>query len=429
MVIYADEARDVSDPKEPNVQTVLLIGMQATMLRSDKSTPQIIGMAHKAWVTFRQNANPKIDETEISIAVEDAAAYDPFKFTSLRKDFEDRNPQGRPIVIASQLKDKPKFLNLFQLKGLNTEPWNYGPLREQLRKFNSLMRQQIVTDELRKYFAANRRFTFAEGDFDKMEITAPKESLDKDRTIVLEGTDKEPVRVMVYDQNNKLYRKYEAPKADIALDSDESSPIRATLNLRGSATTVKMQQLVGDSWAEISLPGYGIGGAANGEFVEQRNNLKLPDEIKEPPGVGKNEQAEFQQRFAEAARIVADAKKGAGERNDKLLRAAQGSLDVVKELDHTISSELHSRGSFAVSCLTLVMFGAALGVMLKGRNPLAVFVMGFMPSVLLVLLITMGRRVMESANGNQPLGLSLLWAGNVVLVLLVAGAYRKLIRS
>jgi hypothetical protein len=52
-----------------------------------------------------------------------------------------------------------------------------------------------------------------------------------------------------------------------------------------------------------------------------------------------------------------------------------------------------------------------------------------MPSVLLVLLITMGRRVMETANGNQGMGMALLWAGNVVLLLLVALTYGKLVRT
>ena len=78
--------------------------------------------------------------------------------------------------------------------------------------------------------------------------------------------------------------------------------------------------------------------------------------------------------------------------------------DLVQEqiasLNQKIDSELHSRGSFSLSCLTLVLLGAALGILLRGQNPLAVFVVGFVPAVVLVLLITAGRQLTEGNIGR-----------------------------
>jgi lipopolysaccharide export LptBFGC system permease protein LptF len=108
--------------------------------------------------------------------------------------------------------------------------------------------------------------------------------------------------------------------------------------------------------------------------------------------------------------------------------SADARVQVTKLYDN-IKSELHSRGSFSLSCLTLVLFGAALGILLKGKNPLAVFVLGFVPAIVLVLLITAGRQLAEGSHNHVPAGIILIWAGNVVLLGLVAAVYAKLLRQ
>ena len=100
------------------------------------------------------------------------------------------------------------------------------------------------------------------------------------------------------------------------------------------------------------------------------------------------------------------------------------------DLCHNIGSELHSRGSFALSCWTLVLLGrTALGIMMRGRNPLMVFVVGFVPAIILVLLITAGRQMVENSQGSPGPGYTMIWAGNLILVALVVGVYAKLLRQ
>ena len=100
----------------------------------------------------------------------------------------------------------------------------------------------------------------------------------------------------------------------------------------------------------------------------------------------------------------------------------------VTKLFQTIDSELHSRGSFSLSCLTLVLLGAALGILLRGKNPLAVFVVGFVPAIILVLLITAGRQLTEGNPKNVLSGIIMIWAGNGVLLAIVAAVYARLLR-
>ncbi|HMD53520.1 MAG TPA: LptF/LptG family permease, partial [Phycisphaerae bacterium] len=93
-----------------------------------------------------------------------------------------------------------------------------------------------------------------------------------------------------------------------------------------------------------------------------------------------------------------------------------------------IISEVQSRSSFAFSCVVLVLFGTALGILLRDRNPLAVFVLGVAPAMVLVLLINTGRDMVARTEIPLAPGLVLLWLGNGLLLILNAVIYSRLLR-
>jgi hypothetical protein len=93
-------------------------------------------------------------------------------------------------------------------------------------------------------------------------------------------------------------------------------------------------------------------------------------------------------------------------------------------------SELHGRASFALSCLSLVMVGCALGVMFKSGNFLNAFAASFVPALLCITLIICGQQAathipfsgtmnIESLNIPNPLhlGLWFIWIGNLFVLL------------
>ena len=91
-------------------------------------------------------------------------------------------------------------------------------------------------------------------------------------------------------------------------------------------------------------------------------------------------------------------------------------------LSNDIWSEMNSRVSFALSCLILVMVGAALGMMFRSGNFLTAFAVSFVPALLSITLIIAGQRVcgnigwkLEDAGFRNPLplGIALIWSGNV----------------
>jgi hypothetical protein len=110
-------------------------------------------------------------------------------------------------------------------------------------------------------------------------------------------------------------------------------------------------------------------------------------------------------------------------------------------LFNQLLAESHSRVSFAISCLVLVMVGCALGLMFKSGNFLSGFAVSFIPALLTITLIVAGQRVSGSvpdqlkieiskyANTPLSMGMSLIWAGNcvnfVLAVILLGRLQRK----
>jgi lipopolysaccharide export LptBFGC system permease protein LptF len=101
--------------------------------------------------------------------------------------------------------------------------------------------------------------------------------------------------------------------------------------------------------------------------------------------------------------------RGGDENRSKLYRKMLG-------LRNGIESEIHSRASFAVSCLILVMVGCALGMMFKTGNYLSAFALSVIPALLTICLMITGQHVSENSVANSlSLGLGLIWAGNVIV--------------
>jgi lipopolysaccharide export LptBFGC system permease protein LptF len=84
-----------------------------------------------------------------------------------------------------------------------------------------------------------------------------------------------------------------------------------------------------------------------------------------------------------------------------------------------IVAEIHSRVSFAVSCLILVTVGCALGMMFKTGNYLSAFALSVIPALLCIALTVTGQHVCESNPSLMTLGLAVIWSGNLLVFALV----------
>jgi lipopolysaccharide export LptBFGC system permease protein LptF len=99
-----------------------------------------------------------------------------------------------------------------------------------------------------------------------------------------------------------------------------------------------------------------------------------------------------------------------------------------EKLVASIRAEMHSRASFAVSCFILVMVGCALGMTSKSGNFLSAFAVSVAPALLCIALIVTGQHVCENTPKSMTLGLSLIWSGNVMVMILAVTLLGKLQR-
>ena len=100
-------------------------------------------------------------------------------------------------------------------------------------------------------------------------------------------------------------------------------------------------------------------------------------------------------------------------------------------------SEVHARLSFAASCLVLTLLGGALGMLTRSGNFLSAFAVSVAPAILGIMLIVTGQHVAEnvpyflSPDFQNPLtlGVTVIWTGNLLVLMLTGGLYWRLARS
>ena len=72
------------------------------------------------------------------------------------------------------------------------------------------------------------------------------------------------------------------------------------------------------------------------------------------------------------------------------------------------------------------MVGCALGMLFRTSNFLTAFAVSFIPAMFSVALIVTGQQVCSHARNSAALGLTFIWGGNALVLLLAAGLIAKL---
>jgi len=402
LIVYADSA--TAEPGEnPYESIVYLKGVAATPLGKE-NLPSAIVVAEQAKLIITEM--PTRDETKIAISLTDAAAFDPVNFRRLVGSFTSLAPGGKELTIPSQLKTKPKFLNFRQLKELENAPYKFPQVKEIVDRIEQTVLFQEVTQHLSDNWKKDPRVPLVfdyrgHGDSasrDQIKIYAPVANLDVNLTLTFQGAANAPIRIETY-RNSRLTTTYTASEAHLVLAMDDYTvgAMNGTLMLGGNVTLQNhVRNIAPIPIAPAPLAGIMIPTTLYTSAPMDRLDLLNTARASSTPVL---------------QQLTADVSKKMG------------------KLFQTIHSETHSRMSFAVSCLTLVLLGAALGILLKGQNPLAVFVLGFVPAIFLMLLITAGRQLAEGAPRTVPMGIATIWAGNGLLLLMVTLVYAKLFRQ
>jgi len=430
IVVTADSA-ELLPGNDPNMTTVHLHAMAASVLEKGRPTATVV--APDALVFIRDV--PSEESVELSFQLTDATSFNPVNAlqtvsASLDSQVLSSLLGGHPLELPSLLRQKPKFLNLRDLMMLSGDPYKFGDVGKAVEKIESQESYKFVAGNIQQWWLKEMQGKkYAEfeqpdkgmGSVETLRLYASGAVIDDkappEESLTFTGNGPGTVRIELWKasapgQRAKVTMTYTCDAAQLVMTRDEADgTMSAFLKPTGTMTQENHTQ---------GIKPMGVTNTPTQGIVLPTGTADLPPRVASDPKL-----TDAQRVDAEGALIVRARDDG-----DKGMRKLGGDAAwQIDRLERTISSELHSRGSFAVSCLMLVLLGAALGILLRGKNPLAVFVVGFVPAIILVLLITAGREVTEGSAAHTASGLILIWAGNGILLGIVAAVYGKLLRQ
>ncbi len=392
MVVYADKAYAIPTPANEQpppgvVRTIIqLRGLAAMPMKDGHPTSIIIAKAANVIV----DKNRALNQVSVGVQLENGTAFDPNSLRQIRGTIRYLPPDGKPMVIGSLLGNKPKFLDIFRLEQLQRHPQQLDSIAANFHTLLAeLHTQGVATGYLRK-FKPNQAILFHRNNGTAI-VTSPGAILTRDhRNLLFTGQPGKPVQAQIV-RGGRITQIYQAQQAELLVSRNEATRgLSAALKLSGNTEEMNIGL---DRRFHAGPP----------IIVISSINPVVPD-------VGTPAIPPLQQASPSVASLI------------------RTIYSQENHLRRQILSEFQSRGSFAFSCIVLVILGTALGIILQGRNPLAVFVVGVVPAMILVLLINTGREMITRTTTSDVPGTILIWSGNGIIVLLNIIIYARLLK-
>ncbi|MDB5293413.1 MAG: lipopolysaccharide transporter permease LptF [Phycisphaerales bacterium] len=426
MTIFAQEAY-MPDPATvpPGQQQVVLVGPQIVSVerpyadKRDYRVPKEFYTASRAIVYIE----PQADGEDLSVTVRLEGGFKfPRKFEGAVVAGIDETEFG-PSYIPSPIREDCKFMDVWRLKTLYDNVADSHNIKHILadfvkngQKFSYL---KTLVDNLNREpntttfdFGSGTRYTLSldgetQATLQNFEISAPFPAPPPAATVPAQATTSPDTKAAESVDRKIVFRQEKRGEETIivraasvvvhARPSNESGVINVSIDLKDCSQTTEARD--GTQRDLILRPKYTAA-------------FPVPMDERTKAVAGQN-LAYFESR--EAAPF-----------GDQKLLSHEKTV-----LLNNIVAESNGRASFAVSCLILVILGAALGMMFRSGNFLAAFAVSFVPALLSITLIVAGERtaghVSFKPDANNPLQLSLLliWTGNAVnLVIATALMWR-----
>jgi lipopolysaccharide export LptBFGC system permease protein LptF len=381
-VLFSREAKSSGEENERKV--VQING--AAFMEMENDALRSCGTADEVQINFfpspRPGGNPMVEASMFNV-----------RGLDLKRDqfyHEDEQPI-RAIEIPSMLKAKPQWLTLSQLMYYREHLELMPTMREHLENLRGQVREAMAYSYIVNHLAGG-----------------PIQLQDKNRTYQIRAeraelsrADYRPellnVKVAELTPDGRR-RDYQAERCSVRLKSG-ATPNSYILQivLRGEASfrdsrdpnhKVERKEIPLD---EVAAPSEIL---AKVDKLTDRQLLGLPE-----VSAGKTNAVEIIKTEPEPM--------GLGQRVENGRIATRKG---VGEIGLKIESNIHARLAFCASVLVTLVLAAALGIIFRGGQLLTAFVISFVPGLLVVVMIIMGRQLMENP-GMTLAGVITLWSG------------------
>ena len=363
----------------------------------------------KIWIARRARAF--ITQKENTVVLE-AVMVDGHNFPRDLKGSQISVDQAQfgPVDMGTPIRENTKFMDIAQLKDLLGNP-------ESSRRLQATV-QQFVRDEQREAYFAQLTASLKDRTLRSFRVSSETE------TLIVSGTD--------------LEIRSRAGELVINPASDAGQFVRVNLESRGAPVSEDKAQQVRITLDFIDPPSPSA--TQDSELSTQDSpprrmvvNAQEYDAIvmaDEDPASHEKIRRSLNVPMPESLLTLEKhdvrhylTSEAAGKREREELKVN------FQKLISSIRSEMHARASFAVSCFILVMVGCALGMISKSGNFLSAFAVSVVPALLCIALIVTGQHVCENTPKSMGMGLSLIWSGNVIVLIMAAVLLGKLQRQ
>jgi len=357
----------------------------------------------KIWIAKRATAyiHQKDDKVVMKAVLEDGSSFP--RDVGGSQIYVDQSEFG-PIDMGTPIRENTKFMDITQLKQMLGNP-------ETSRRLQATV-QQFVRDEQREVYFAEITRSLRDPALRSYRFDAETEALivsGADLEIRTRGaeliinprTEQDTARVRV-DRESKTEGNSEV------VSQDKAKQIRITIDPVDAPPDSTLPRRM-----EVRVQGYdvifeGDEDPAAHETLPHTINIKMPQDLLD---IEKNDVHHYL------------SARNTSKKNQDDLKYNYNKLIA------SIRSEMHSRASFAVSCFILVMVGCALGMISKSGNFLQAFAVSVVPALLCIALIVTGQHVCENSPKSMAMGLSLVWSGNVIVMIMAVFLLGKLQRQ
>ena len=313
------------------------------------------------------------------------------EYLPLKKDF------------GSLLGDDIKFKKIGEIKRIQADLMRFYPIarlaRETYAQFTAELLAQDIARRINKGGAVDDNNSFYKlHSYEKLiEFTAGNCIVRDEKKVEL----LQDVIIIEYDAaSRKLVRTLRCTRAFLHIEGDELAPT-LTMDIRNPTWQLS-------DGSEGLAQRFIIRGLILPRTVT--DNFKTADVLKEISPV------------AIASALEKDPGPPLKDLQNRLQRKIQKTHAVIK-------AEKHSRLVFGIGCLSLIMIGIGLGIILKGGHLLSAFGASSIPAALLIVSIMMGKNITKNLGAQAGSGIVMMWAGLVFLTLMALVIYRKLLKN
>jgi hypothetical protein len=386
-LIYADNA---------DIRNDVLSGVVAVEVADNGSIKRII-TAETAKVTF----NPHEKFNEVRITAHNTNQMGPAEEAGFSAEWLSLTAE-----FGSLLGDNIGFKKIDEMKQIRLDPMLFDPVARLARKVYAQFTAELLAQEINKTIAPNANKSFRlHSDRQLVDLTAKNCTILDEKRLQLADDVMIIERQLNSDEPRQILR---CQRAFLDIEGDELTPT-LTLDIRNakwtSAGSVELQtnQSSGELLGRHILRGLVLPAAVTDHF--------------KTAGI-----------LNEITPLAISAALLAGPSAQLTMMQNQLQRQITRTLSQ-IMAETHSRLVFGIGCITLVMTGIGLGIILKGGHLLTAFAASAVPAMVLITCIMMGKNIAKNPGAAiASFGIILMWAGLVVLSVSTLVLYRRLLR-